>query len=116
MNPPMLVKQHGSVEEYKREFSQLTFYLLLYETDVSDTLLVTHFVLGLKEELRVAIDIKLPTTISEVATYALIQEGILSRDKTGKYPVVRTRYQNNDLKVWVTAGWRTVESQIVQGV
>ena len=44
-----MLKQSGSVAEYKREFTQLIFQLLLYENTVSDTFLITRFVLGLRE-------------------------------------------------------------------
>ena len=81
MKELMMLKQTGTVTEYKREFSQLTYQLLLYENSVSDTFLVTRFVLGLKEELRAAVELQLPATVSEAAIYAGIQEDILSRQR-----------------------------------
>ena len=60
MRALLLLKQTRSVDEYKREFTQLVYQLLLYEPIVSDTFLVTRFTLGLKEELRAAVDMQLP--------------------------------------------------------
>ena len=79
MRELMVLKQRGTVEEYKREFCQLVYQLRLYEGSVSETMLVTRFVLGLKDELKPAVEIQLPTTVSKAAAYAKVQEGILSR-------------------------------------
>ena len=51
MRALMLLKQRCTVEQYKKEFNQLVYQLQLYEGTVSETMLVTTFVLGLKEEL-----------------------------------------------------------------
>lgn len=42
-------------------------------------MLVTRFILGLKDEIRPAVEIQLPTTVAMAATYALVQEGVLDR-------------------------------------
>ena len=51
----MRLKQGGTVEEYKNQFYQLVYNIRLYEPALSDTLLVTRFILGLKEELHAAV-------------------------------------------------------------
>ena len=79
MRALMLLKQTGTVEEYKREFNQLVYQLQLYEGSVSETMLVTTFVLGLKEELKPAVEIQMLETVHEAALYAKVQEDILSR-------------------------------------
>ena len=48
MRELMVLKQRGTVEEYKREFCQLVYQLRLYEGSVSETMLVTRFVLVLR--------------------------------------------------------------------
>ncbi|KAK1650458.1 hypothetical protein QYE76_068263 [Lolium multiflorum] len=70
MKELMVLKQRGTVEEYRREFNQLVYQLRLYEPAVSETMLVTRFVMGLKEELKPAVEIQLPNTVSEAAAYA----------------------------------------------
>uniref|UniRef100_A0A8R7Q9C6 Reverse transcriptase domain-containing protein n=1 Tax=Triticum urartu TaxID=4572 RepID=A0A8R7Q9C6_TRIUA len=84
MRALLLLKQSGSVAEYKREFTQLVYQLLLYEPTVSDTFLVTRFILGLKEELRAAVDMQIPANVSEAVSYALIQEEIVQRARSNR--------------------------------
>lgn len=55
MRDLLILKQHGTVLEYKSAFHQLVYQIRLYEGTVSETLLVTRFVLGLKEEIRQAV-------------------------------------------------------------
>ncbi|KAK1648872.1 hypothetical protein QYE76_066677 [Lolium multiflorum] len=96
MRELMVMKQRGSVEEYKREFYQLVYQLKLYEPAVSETMLVTRFVLGLKEELKAAVEIQLPNTVSEADAYAKMQEDILSRQRTSKITPARVPFQKAD--------------------
>lgn len=56
----------------------------MYEGNISETMLVTHFVLGLKEELRAAVEMQLPTTIASAFEYALVHEALVGRAKQGK--------------------------------
>lgn len=42
-------------------------------------MLVTRFVLGLKEDLRAAVEIQMPTTVAMAATLAGVQEGVVER-------------------------------------
>lgn len=77
----------------------MTYQLLLYEISVSDTLVVTRFVLGLKEELSAAAEIQLPSTVSEAATYALVQEDILSRTRTTRTPYTKNQFQKSEIRV-----------------
>lgn len=44
-------------------------------------MLVTIFMLGLKEELRAAVEIQMPTTVATVATLASVQEGVLENQE-----------------------------------
>jgi hypothetical protein len=46
------LRQTGSVEEYKNKFDQLVYNIRLYDSHISETMLVSQFLLGLKKELR----------------------------------------------------------------
>lgn len=81
----LLLKQKGNVEEYKREFLQLVYQIKLYEPAVSDTFLVTRFILGLKEEVQGAVEIQFLVTIAAAAAFATVQEATLARHKTSKF-------------------------------
>lgn len=77
----MLLRQNGSVDEYKRKFDALVYQIRLYDQSIGELILVTRFVLGLKEELRATVEIQMPPTVTAAATYAYVQEGVLERTR-----------------------------------
>lgn len=62
----------------------------MYEGNISETMLVTQFVLGLKEELRAAVEMQLPTTVAHACEYALVQEALLDMAKQGSNRTFRS--------------------------
>jgi ribosomal protein L32 len=66
------MKQIGSVEEYKNQFDQLVYHIFLYDHNISETILVSQFLLELRDDLR-------QDTISQAATLAAVQEHISSK-------------------------------------
>jgi len=68
-----------TVAEYKAAFEQLVYSIRLYDKTISEPFLISQFILGLKEELRAAVEIQLPDTVTRAATLAAIQEGLLLR-------------------------------------
>jgi len=78
----LTLKQFDTVAEYKQSFEQLVYSIRLYDKTISEPFLISQFVLGLKEELRAAVEIQLPDTVTKAATLAAIQEGLLLRQKT----------------------------------
>jgi hypothetical protein len=63
----LTLKQTGSVLEYKIQFEKLVYHLKLCDKAISETFLVTQFVLGLKQELRVGVEVQFPKTVSVAA-------------------------------------------------
>jgi hypothetical protein len=47
---------------------------LLYDKSLSETMLVSQFLLGLKDELRHSVEMHLPVSVSQTATLAAVQE------------------------------------------
>ena len=82
MRELLVLKQTGTVQEYRAQFNQLVYRVRLCEGGLSETMLVTQFILGLKEEIKGAVEIQLPTTVHKAAEYALVQESLLDRGKT----------------------------------
>ena len=74
-----------TVAEYKAAFEQLVYSIRLYDKTISEPFLISQFILGLKEELRAAVEIQLPDTVTRAATLAVIQEGLLLRQKKTSY-------------------------------
>ena len=57
MRDLLVLKQQGSVG-YCSQFNQLVYQVRLYEGVVSETMLVTHFILDLEEEIRHAVELQ----------------------------------------------------------
>lgn len=81
MRELLLLRQTGSVEDYKRKFDALVYQIRLYDHSIGELMLTTMFVLGLKEELRATVEIQMPPTVAAAATYAYVQEGVLERTR-----------------------------------
>jgi hypothetical protein len=45
------LKQVGLVEDYKQQFDQLVYQIRLYDHHISETMLISQCLLGLKEDL-----------------------------------------------------------------
>jgi hypothetical protein len=58
------LRQTSTVEEYKLQFDQLVYHILLYDHSLSETMLVSQFLLGLKEDLRHVVEMYLPDSVS----------------------------------------------------
>ena len=104
MKELMLLKQRETVEEYKQQFLQLVYTVKLYEPTISDTFLVTRFLMGLKEELRSAVEFQIPSTIQIAALYASVQEGLLLQQKNNKSSYARTTYNKSDTRSGLATG------------
>lgn len=83
MRELLILKQTSSVEEYRRKFDEIVYQLRLYDHNIGGLMLVTRFVLGLKEDLRAAVELQMPTSVAMAATLAGVQEGVLERTKKG---------------------------------
>nr|XP_045084693.1 uncharacterized protein LOC123494100 [Aegilops tauschii subsp. strangulata] len=77
----LLLKQDESVQQYRTSLNQLVYQVRLYDADISETMLVTQFVLVLKEEIRAAVEIQLPQSVVHAAECALVQEAVLEWQK-----------------------------------
>jgi hypothetical protein len=56
--------QTRSVEDYKTKFDQLVYHIRLYDSNTSDTMLVSQFLMGLKDDLRQVVEMHLPDSLS----------------------------------------------------
>ena len=73
------LRQIGSVAEYYASFEQLSHQILLYNNSYDDVFFVTHFLNGLKDEIRSAFTLHRPQTVDTASSLALLQEHELSR-------------------------------------
>jgi hypothetical protein len=73
MRELLTLKQTRTVEDYKKQFDKLVYQIKLYDPSVGGMFLVQRFILGLKEELRDAVEVQLPDTVAEAASFAAVQ-------------------------------------------
>ncbi|KAM0849286.1 hypothetical protein ACQ4PT_053818 [Festuca glaucescens] len=92
MRDLLQLKQTSTVEEYTKQFNQLVYSIRLYDASVGGMMLVTQFILGLKEELQGPVEAQLPMSVSMASTYAAIHEAVFERQKkSSKTPATRTQ-------------------------
>ena len=60
------------MDEYQTEFKKLAQGILLYNSSYDDTYFVTHFVAGLREEIRSAIALHRPKDVDTAGALALL--------------------------------------------
>lgn len=88
----LALKQTGSVMEYRRQFDLLVYQIRLYDPAFGGLMVVSHFVDGLKEELKAAVEIQMPTTVQQACLCAQVQEGVLARAQQHTDQVGRKDY------------------------
>jgi hypothetical protein len=77
------LKQVGSVEDYQRSFEQLIYHIKLFGVSLSDTMLTTQFLLGLRDDIIHHVEMMLLETMAKAATLAAIVEHLM--EKTVKH-------------------------------
>ena len=74
MHKLLQLRQTGTVAEYRQQFETYMYHLLALDPSLSSKFFVTQFLLGLKDELRAAVRIQGPTSITRATVFAKIQE------------------------------------------
>jgi len=69
-----MLKQTGSIAEYYARFEQLVHSILLHNGSHDDVYLVTHFLGGLREDIRAPIALHHPKDVDTASALALLQE------------------------------------------
>jgi len=76
------LRQSGSVAEYHAKFEQLVHSTLLYNDSYDDVYLVTHFLGGLKEEIRAPIALHRPKNVDTASPWLCCRKRSLSSART----------------------------------
>ena len=104
MKELLMLKQTDTVELYKQKFLHIVYSVRLYEPTISDTFLVTRFVMGLKEELRAGLEVQIRQTVQMAAFYASVQEGLLAPQKSNKFQYPKQAYAKSDIRQVLAPG------------
>lgn len=74
MHDLLQLRQTGTVAEYRQQFEVHMYNMIALDATLSSKFFVTQFLLGLKDELRAAVRIQAPTSITRATVFARIQE------------------------------------------
>ena len=64
------LKQSGIVEDYTTKFEQLQFDITIHSCHYDDLFFTSHYVSGLKDEIRAVVEPQVPTTVHRAAIIA----------------------------------------------
>ena len=74
MHNLLQLRQTGTIVEYRQQFEVYMYNLVALDATLSSKFFVTQFLLGLKDELCVAVRLQAPTSITRATVFARIQE------------------------------------------
>jgi hypothetical protein len=72
------------VGDFKQQFEDLVYHIRLFDKSISDTFLVTQFMLGLKNEIRMLVEPYFPDSVPKATGLALLQEKMLAKNTNAK--------------------------------
>jgi hypothetical protein len=75
------LRQENSVEEYNKEFQGVQFQVSMFNPGFDEMFFTSHFINGLKEEIKHVVLAQLPDTVDRVASLARIQQQALEKSK-----------------------------------
>lgn len=91
MHNLLQLRQTGPVVEYRQQFEVYMCNLLALDATLSPKFFVTQFLLGLKDELRAAVRLQAPTSITRATVFARIQEEELDLQRPRFRPTITSR-------------------------
>lgn len=71
--------QKGTVEDYLKEFEEVRYSNSVHNHELDETLFVTQFIKGLKNELQGSVQAHLPTTVDRAALLAQMQQSVIEK-------------------------------------
>ena len=74
MSVLLQLRQTGTVTEYIRSFESCMYHLLSVDSSLNSRWFISHFVHGLREDLRAAVRLQHPASVTRAAALARIQE------------------------------------------
>jgi hypothetical protein len=76
-----MLKQEETVEEYIKDFAALQFQVAMFNIGFDELFFTSHFINGLKDELKGAVQSQLQSSVDRTCLLAKIQQQILERQK-----------------------------------
>jgi hypothetical protein len=92
MSKLLQLRQAGTVAEYRRAFEECMYHLISVDDSLSPRWFVTQFVFGLRDDIRCAVRLQAPTSITRAASLARIQEEESEHHRPRSRPVAPTKH------------------------
>lgn len=77
----LALKQKGTVEEYQLQFEELSYQIAIQNPHYDEQFYVSHFIRGLKPEIRGAVEAQMPESVERAILLALVQQEVLEEAK-----------------------------------
>lgn len=74
MTKLLQLKKMGKMNEYRMVFEASMYHLLSLDASLNTNFFVTRFVLGIRDEIRAAVRLQAPNSVTRAAVLARIQE------------------------------------------
>jgi hypothetical protein len=68
----LALRQEGSIKDYTRAFEAVHFYVSMFNVGFDDLFFTSHFVNGLKDEIKGLVQSQLPTSVDRASLLARI--------------------------------------------
>jgi hypothetical protein len=85
----LALKQTGFVDNYHRNFEHLVYNIRLYNSSLSEMMLTSQFIMGLKDEIKHQVELMLLENVAKAVVLAVMQEHLLqsSRKAPRQFPI-----------------------------
>jgi hypothetical protein len=92
MTKLLQLKQTGSVAEYRLAFEESMYHLISLDETLSTRWFVSQFVFGLRDDIRLAVRLQAPASITRAASLARIQEEETEHHRPRNRPAAPTKH------------------------
>lgn len=75
------LKQTGTVEDYTTQFQAPQFDISMHNGQYDELFFTSHYINGLKDDVRAGVEPQVPKTVDQAAVIAKIQQKVLDRNK-----------------------------------
>jgi hypothetical protein len=104
MHKLMQLQQTGSVVEYRTMFDECMYHLLSLDSSLNNRWFVTQFVFGLRDDIRGAVRLQGPTSVTRATAFARIKEEELEHHRPRTKAITPTKHPPGNVAVPALAG------------
>jgi hypothetical protein len=115
MTTILQLKQTGTNVEYRKAFEECMYHLITLDASLSPCWFVSQFVFGLRDDIRCAVRLQGPTSISKVVSLARIKEEEAEHHRPRGLPPAPTKHAPAQVPVVTNASVPNIDWPRRQG-